>query len=82
MFLPFLIKSRRLETYAEIEGLRTALNIMVRYTSLPDKTDLAIDILLENYDALEREFHSFMREIIAYIENEKEIELKYMVDKA
>ncbi len=55
---------------------------MVRYTSLPDKTDLAIDILLENYEALEREFHSFMREIIDYIENEKEIELKYLVSKA
>ncbi|MCZ4693288.1 DUF479 domain-containing protein [Ancylomarina euxinus] len=82
MFLPFLIKSRRLETYAEIEGLRTALNIMVRYTSLPEKTDLAIDILLENYDALESEFHSFMKDLIAYIVNEKEIELKHLVKKA
>jgi len=81
LFLPFLIKSRRLETYAEIEGLRTALNIMVRYTSLPDKTDLGIDILLENYAAIESEFHSFMKEMIAYIVNEKEIELKYLVEK-
>ncbi len=81
MFLPFLIQSRRLETYAEIEGLRTALNIMVRHTSLPDKTDSAIDILLENYEALETEFHTFMKDIIAYIEKEKEIELKYLVGK-
>jgi len=81
MFLPFLIKSRRLETYAEIEGLRTALNIMVRHTSLPDKTDSAIDILLENYESLEIEFHSFMNDIIAYIVNEKEIELRYRVEK-
>jgi len=80
LFLPFLIKSRRLETYADIEGLRTALNIMVRYTSLPDKTDFAIDILLENYNALENEFHSFMREIIAYVVNEKGIELKQLVE--
>ena len=82
LFLPFLIQSRRLETYAEIEGLRTALNIMVQYTSLPDKTDFAIDILLENYDALEIEFHSFMKDIITYIVNEKEIELKYLEEKA
>ena len=81
MFLPFLIKSRRLETYAEIEGLRTALNIMIRHTSLPDNTDLAIDVLLENYDAIESEFHAFMKDIIAYIENEKEIELKYRIKK-
>lgn len=81
MFLPFLIKSRRLETYADIEGLRTALNIMVRHTSLPDKTDLAIDVLLENYDAIESEFHAFMRDIIAYIVNEKEIELRYRIEK-
>ena len=80
MFLPFLIRSRRLETYAEIEGLRTALNIMVRHTSLPDKTDLAIDILLENYGVLEIEFHTFMKDIIAYIEKEKEIELRYLVE--
>jgi len=80
LFLPFLIKSRRLETYADIEGLRTALNIMVRYTSLPDKTDFAIDILLENYSALENEFHTFMREIIAYVINEKGIGLKQLVE--
>jgi len=81
LFLPFLIKSRRLETYADIEGLRTALNIMVRYTSLPDKTDLAIDILLDNYEAIETDFHAFMREIIAFIENDKKIKLKYLADK-
>jgi len=81
MFLPFLIKSRRLETYAEIEGLRTALNIMIRHTSLPDNTDLAIDVLLENYDAIESEFHAFMKDIIAYIVNEKEIELRYRIEK-
>ena len=81
MFLPFLIKSRRLETYAEIEGLRTALNIMVRHTSLPDKTDFAINILLDNYEELESEFHAFMKDIIIYIENEKEIELKNLVEK-
>jgi len=81
MFLPFLIKSRRLETYAEIEGLRTALNIMVRHTSLPDKTDFAINILLENYEVLETEFHVFMKDIITYIEKEKEIELKNLVER-
>lgn len=81
MFLPFLIQSRRLETYAEIEGLRTALNIMVRHTSLPDKTDLGIDILLKNYEALETEFHTFMKDIITYIETEKEIDLLNLVEK-
>ncbi|MDE5420966.1 ACP phosphodiesterase [Ancylomarina sp. DW003] len=80
LFLPFLISSRRLETYAEIEGLRTALNIMVRRTSLPDKTDLGIEILLENYEALESEFHTFMREIITYVSKDKGIELKYLVE--
>jgi len=79
LFLPFLIQSRRLETYAEIEGLRTALNIMVRHTSLPDETDQAIEILLENYDALEQEFHAFMLDIIDYIVNEKKIELGNLV---
>ncbi len=76
LFLPFLIYSKRLETYAEIEGLRTALNIMVRYTSLPNKTDFAIDILLENYRALETEFHFFMRDIIKYVKSEKGIKLE------
>lgn len=81
LFLPFLIKSRRLETYGDIEGLKTALNIMVRHTSLPDKTDLGIKILLQNYEAIEYEFHSFMREMILFIEKDKKIELKQIVVK-
>ena len=78
LFLPFLIQSRRLETYAEIEGLKTALNIMVRYTSLPDKTDVAIEILLDNYEAMEKQFNDFMRDIIDYVVNDKKIELNHL----
>lgn len=73
LFLPFIIQSRRLETYAEINGLRTALEIMSRRTSLPDKTNFAIDCLLNNYSEFKGEFELFMRDILVYVSEERNI---------
>jgi acyl carrier protein phosphodiesterase len=67
LFLPFLIQSRRLEAYANFEGLQRALDIMANRTSLPDKSQFAIECLKENYPILEENFFLFMKDIIAYI---------------
>jgi len=67
MFLPFLIQSRRLETYAEIDGLKTALDIMARRTSLPDQSEYAIKCLLNNYNEFNEEFADFMKDILSFV---------------
>jgi len=44
-FLPFLIKNRGLENYKHISGLQRALTIMSNRSSLPAKTEIAIQVL-------------------------------------
>lgn len=73
LFLPFIIQSRRLESYSTIEGLQAALEIMSRRTSLPDQTDYAIKTLLDEYDAFENEFDNFMYELVTYVRTEHQI---------
>ena len=63
-FLPFLIKSRRLETYQTFEGVEKTLNIMSSHSSLPQKTSEAMHCLETNYDELHQQFAGFMPEIV------------------
>lgn len=62
-FLPYLIRSRRLEAYAEIEGLRKTFHIMSGHTSLPDFSNWAVEQVEENYDLIESQFLPFFDEI-------------------
>lgn len=73
MFLPFLIQSRRLESYAELDGLQTALDIMANRTSLPDNSNYALRVLLDNYHEFESEYKLFMKDMLHYVENEHNI---------
>lgn len=68
--LPFLIKSRRLENYANLAGLGRSLNIMARNTSLPGNTQDAIKILKDNYNTIEAQFHQFYPQIQAMVDEE------------
>ncbi len=67
-FLPFLIKNKRLRSYAEIDGIIKAIEIMGNYTSLPSESLHAKKILLENYDFIEERFVAFFPEIIQFTE--------------
>lgn len=69
-FLPVLIKNRRLESYARKEGIQQSLEIMSRYTSLPEKAAQAIQITEHNHTFIERHFATFMDELIAFSESE------------
>lgn len=69
-FLPVLIKNRRLESYARIEGIQLSLENMSRYTSLPEKAAQAIDITEENHSFISRHFSAFMEEVIRFAESE------------
>jgi|SRR5690554_651413 len=75
-FLPILIKNRRLESYAQLEGIQESMKIMSRYTSLPDKTDLAIEIMKLESSFIESRFHPFMEELIAFVEQETGLTIK------
>ena len=75
-FLPFLIHNRRLESYATTNGFRRVLEIMSRYTSLPDFSDEAWVILNENYIQIGENFQNFMTEIIIMVNEEFGVELE------
>lgn len=72
-FLPFLIQSRRLQSYATFEGLHEALEIMSRRTSLPCQSNYALETLKNNYDNFQSEFDNFMKDLLAYVKREHEI---------
>jgi acyl carrier protein phosphodiesterase len=75
-FLPVLIKNRRLESYSRTEGIRHSLQAMSQHTSLPDKTDQAMDILQQNFDLIAAQFAPFMKELVNYVEKETTIRIK------
>lgn len=75
-FLPVLIKSRRLESYARQEGIRQALEIMTRYTSLPAHAPQAMEIMKFHAGFLEDNFTAFMAEIIAFVKNNFGVEIR------
>jgi len=75
-FLPFLIQNRRLESYASVDGIIQSIRIMSNYTSLPDKTDITEQILLDQYDFLATNFWYFMNDMIEFVTSSHQINLK------
>jgi acyl carrier protein phosphodiesterase len=75
-FLPFLIQHKRLESYATTEGIQKTLEIMGRYTSLPEKSAKAIEILKVNLDFLETNFFCFMNEMFEFVSQTHQIKIK------
>ncbi len=66
--LPFLIQNKRLESYARRENLFQVLEIMSRRTSLPGKSQWALEVLEREYDQFEASFSSFFAELTKYVE--------------
>ncbi len=62
-FLPFLIKSRRLESYQYLWGIEKALNIMSNHSSLPNNSSCAIAVMEKDYEELKREFQAYFNEL-------------------
>lgn len=75
-FLPFMVKSRRLETYATHEGIHRSLSIMSNYTSLPPEADWGME-QLKKYDAeFNQEFLEFFEDLREMVNNELEMSSK------
>jgi acyl carrier protein phosphodiesterase len=70
-----LIQNRRLESYASADGIQRSLEIMSRYTSLPENSKKAIEILTTNFSFLKDNFTGFMNDMIRFVETEFEIEI-------
>ncbi len=62
-FLPFLIKSRRMEHYRLTSGVERTLKIMAGHSSLPDHSHWAIEQLNANYELLNQQFSCFFEEV-------------------
>lgn len=75
-FLPFLIQHRRLESYAGTEGIQKSLEIMSRYTSLPENTRKAINVMQTNVLFFEDNFAEFMNEMIEFVTTEFDVRIK------
>ena len=76
LFLPFLIQHKRLESYAGLEGIWQSLSIMGRRTSLPEEADFALEVLQEDYQLIKCEFEQFFLELIGFVEDNFEVEIK------
>jgi acyl carrier protein phosphodiesterase len=50
--------------------MQQSLEIMSRYTSLPEKSALAVEIMNHNFDFIRHHFTFFMNDIIAFVEGE------------
>jgi acyl carrier protein phosphodiesterase len=62
-FLPFLIKSRRMEHYRLISGVERTLKIISAHSSLPDHSQWAVEQLTANYEVLNQQFDYFFTEV-------------------
>ena len=75
-FLPFLIQHKRLESYETVQGIQKSLEIMSHYTSLPGNSEKAVKIMLDNLDFFEENFSVFMSEMVDFILQTQQIEIK------
>jgi len=80
-FVPFLIQNKRLESYATVDGIIQSMQIMGTYSSLPARSELTREILLDNYDSLKINFTAFMEDAIHFVRTEYDVNLKVPGDK-
>ena len=62
-FLPFLIRSRRMENYQHLSGIEKTLKIMANHTVLPDHSAWAVEQIVKNDDQLQEQFTAFFEDI-------------------
>ncbi len=75
--LPFLIQSKRLVTYQHFDGIEKTLKIMSIHTSLPDKTEFAMEVLYRKYNDFNEDFNTFFQEIIAQIKERFGVDIPF-----
>ena len=81
-FVPRMIERRRLLSYGEMEGVETALKIMSQHTTLPDKTDHAMNILRDHYSIFMDNFFLFFPKLIEHVKKHYGIDLRYSLNSS
>ena len=66
-FLPFFVHNRRLESYAHVGSVQEVLQIMARYTSLPDYSRQGVAVLEHNYDLFSTSFAVFFDAVMEHV---------------
>ncbi|MDX8340979.1 ACP phosphodiesterase [Draconibacterium sp. IB214405] len=75
-FLPFLIQNKRLLSYASIDGIIQSLKIMGNYSSLPQKSEVARSILIENYAEIEANFTAFFADLSDFVIEDQKVPIR------
>jgi acyl carrier protein phosphodiesterase len=73
-FLPFMMHSNRLYSYRTLDGFSRSIEIMSSVTSLPNKTEFAVESVKQNYDQFSLHFNKFFPEMKVFVLNEFGIE--------
>jgi acyl carrier protein phosphodiesterase len=69
-FLPILIAKNRLLSYLKLDGIENALITMSKYTSLPNESDFALEVIEANYQYINNQFLLFFDEVLEYTNTE------------
>lgn len=70
-FYPYMVEHNWLLSYATIPGIKLILFQMNHRVKKDIKLHLAVEDLISHYDEFEMEFHSFFKELEAYVEQER-----------
>lgn len=77
---PFFILNNWLETYTTLEGIGKVLSRMARYTTLPNESDFAIQIVKDHFEELNDHFQTFFPEIIDAVSERYDIHFSVITD--
>ncbi|WP_240453308.1 MULTISPECIES: ACP phosphodiesterase [unclassified Flavobacterium] len=69
--LPYMKQQNWLERYANLVDLQQILKQMDQRFSFPSNMNEAVEDLYEHYDAFQREFHLFFKDLMVHAESEK-----------
>ena len=72
-FVPSFIKNDWIKIYSSVEGIANVLERMSMRTTLPPKTEYAMEVLRKYYIQLDSEFKIYFPDIIRYIMRKFEI---------
>ncbi len=75
-FIPRFMKYKWIESYDSLLGIEKVLQGMSKHTSLPDKTDEAIEILKMYYDDFQNEFFEYFPQLIQHVEERFQVKVK------
>jgi acyl carrier protein phosphodiesterase len=76
-FVPRMIENDRIYSYSNMAGIEKALQVMAEYTSLPCKTDKAMQVLSDHYGLIYSNFSKFFPGIISYVAARYDVDLAY-----